>query len=137
MPIWCCMSLSLPKVPSNLRHKIHESCYIQKERFFFLNLYIFISFQVRTMFIVSSLFSLFWFPYSVVCILEHVIFVPPGWVRYVGWLGMANSCANSIVLSIANKNYQTAFKRVLFCSSCRKPGKTHVIPLRETSTHIM
>ena len=65
------------------------------------------------MFIVSSLFSLFWFPYSVVCMLEYLVVISPDYVRAVGWLGMANSCANSVVLAVSNTSYRTAFKQVL------------------------
>jgi hypothetical protein len=90
--------------------------------------------QLRTMFIVSSLFSLFWLPYCVVCILEHVVVIPPVYIRAVGWLGMANSCANSIVLGAVNKNDRAAFKRILCCGRRGQSENTHMTT-HVTRTH--
>ena len=81
-----------------------------------------LSLQVRTMFIVSSLFTLLWCPYAIVCLMEHALVIPPVYLRAVGWLGMGNSCANSVALAISNTSYRKAFKRILCCRLREKAG---------------
>ena len=80
--------------------------------------------QVRTMFIVSALFTLFWCPYGVQCILLHFVYVQPVLFRYAGWLGLLNSCVNSITLGIINKKYRDAFKTIICCGNMNGIGKS-------------
>ena len=72
-------------------------------------------YQIFTMFIVSALFTLSWFPYCLTAILEHVMQFSPIVIRIAGWMGMFNSCINSLILGIVNKNYRKAYFKVMCC----------------------
>lgn len=73
--------------------------------------------QIRTMFIISALFTLFWFPYGVLCLMSYARYVPARYVQAAAWLGDCNSCANSVVLGLVNRKYRAAYRRILCCSA--------------------
>ena len=79
--------------------------------------------QVRTMFVISALFTLFWFPYGVICIVNYVQHVPVGYIQATTWLGDCNSCANSVVLGLVNKKYRTAYRKIICCLWRQKTPK--------------
>ena len=75
--------------------------------------------QIRTMFIVSALFTLFWVPFSVVNIIGYYKPLPGRFAHASAWLGDFNSCVNCIVLGLVNKKYRAAYRKV-FCCICKE-----------------
>ena len=81
--------------------------------------------QIRTMFIVSALFTLFWVPFGVVSVVNTFQPVPVRFIQATAWLGDFNSCVNSVTLGLVNKKYRAAYRKVLCC--IRKNRQRHEI----------
>ena len=72
-----------------------------------------------TIFIMSSLFTLFWLPYSITAILENVGAIDIGWTTMAEWFGMSSSCINWLIWGLSSRKYKAASKLVLCCERGR------------------
>ncbi|CAH1777852.1 unnamed protein product [Owenia fusiformis] len=73
--------------------------------------------QVLAFFLVSLLFVLFWSPYALTVIIDSGDILPKEWLVFVTRLAISNSCVNSIMYGIVNKNFRNGYKKVLLCGT--------------------
>lgn len=77
---------------------------------------------VKTLGIIMGTFIFCWLPFFIKAVVEP--FCPgcnvPGWLRdVINWLGYSNSLLNPIIYAYFNKDFQSAFKKILKCHFCR------------------
>ncbi|VDK54537.1 unnamed protein product, partial [Gongylonema pulchrum] len=69
-----------------------------------------------TLGVIMGTFLICWLPFFIVNIIRSFFPGRVSDVQFVAvtWLGYANSTANPIIYTILNKDFRTAFKRILF-----------------------
>lgn len=78
---------------------------------------------VKTLGIIMGTFILCWLPFFIVALVMP--FCPracymPGWLGdVINWLGYSNSLLNPIIYAYFNKDFQSAFKKIIKCHFCR------------------
>lgn len=78
---------------------------------------------VKTLGIIMGTFILCWLPFFIKALVMP--FCPlcqmPVWLQdVINWLGYSNSLLNPIIYAYFNKDFQSAFKKILKCHFCRK-----------------
>ncbi|MEE6458374.1 hypothetical protein FKM82_000268 [Ascaphus truei] len=78
---------------------------------------------VKTLGIIMGTFILCWLPFFIValvfplceqCNMPHLLF------DVINWLGYSNSLLNPIIYAYFNKDFQSAFKKIIKCKYCRQ-----------------
>ncbi|OCU02475.1 hypothetical protein XELAEV_18008239mg [Xenopus laevis] len=78
---------------------------------------------VKTLGIIMGTFILCWLPFFIValvlpfcetCHMPHLLF------DIINWLGYSNSLLNPIIYAYFNKDFQSAFKKIIKCKFCRQ-----------------
>ncbi|XP_034459194.1 5-hydroxytryptamine (serotonin) receptor 1A b [Hippoglossus hippoglossus] len=78
---------------------------------------------VKTLGIIMGTFILCWLPFFIVALVKP--FCPdscymPRWLEdVINWLGYSNSLLNPIIYAYFNKDFQSAFKKIIKCHFCR------------------
>ncbi|XP_056288258.1 5-hydroxytryptamine (serotonin) receptor 1A b [Pseudoliparis swirei] len=78
---------------------------------------------VKTLGIIMGTFILCWLPFFIVALVMP--FCPgscymPRWLEdVINWLGYSNSLLNPIIYAYFNKDFQSAFKKIIKCHFCR------------------
>lgn len=78
---------------------------------------------VKTLGIIMGTFILCWLPFFIVALImpfcQDSCYMPP-WLRdVINWLGYSNSLLNPIIYAYFNKDFQSAFKKIIKCHFCR------------------
>ena len=71
--------------------------------------------HVLAVFVMSSSFTVFWVPYTIVSIVDNVGDIHDSFVRFAVWFGISNSSINCLVLSLGNTHYREVFRNILCC----------------------
>lgn len=78
---------------------------------------------VKTLGIIMGTFILCWMPFFTVALIMpfcHESCYMPHWLRdTINWLGYSNSLLNPIIYAYFNKDFQSAFKKIIKCHFCR------------------
>ena len=75
-----------------------------------------------TLFTIVVLFVLFWIPAAIVLLFSGVWKTMPREVNVISvWLALCNSCVNSIVYGVLNRNFQNGYKEILQSLVCCRP----------------
>jgi len=77
---------------------------------------------VKTLGIIMGTFILCWLPFFIKALVMP--FCPschmPLWLKdVIDWLGYSNSLLNPIIYAYFNKDFQSAFKKIIKCHFCR------------------
>lgn len=78
----------------------------------------------KTLSIVMGCFIVCWLPFFLVALIEPLCedcHVHPTLIGVVMWMGYCNSALNPIIYTFFNKDFRFAFKKILRCSSRRRP----------------
>ncbi|XP_017296186.1 5-hydroxytryptamine (serotonin) receptor 1A b [Kryptolebias marmoratus] len=78
---------------------------------------------VKTLGIIMGTFILCWLPFFIVALVmpfcQEACYMP-GWLEdVINWLGYSNSLLNPIIYAYFNKDFQSAFKKIIKCHFCR------------------
>lgn len=78
---------------------------------------------VKTLGIIMGTFILCWLPFFIVALVMPFCresCYMPGWLEAViNWLGYSNSLLNPIIYAYFNKDFQSAFKKIIKCHFCK------------------
>lgn len=78
---------------------------------------------VKTLGIIMGTFILCWLPFFIVALVmpfcPHACFMPRWLEDVINWLGYSNSLLNPIIYAYFNKDFQSAFKKIIKCHFCR------------------
>ena len=88
---------------------------------------------VFTMFIISAVFTVIWLPYIVTSAVDFLTPVSPILVRVTAWMGLISSCGNSVVLTVTNKYYRTAFRNIFCCIRDKYRANNRIITVTKNT----
>ncbi|XP_074850372.1 5-hydroxytryptamine receptor 1A [Carettochelys insculpta] len=78
---------------------------------------------VKTLGIIMGTFILCWLPFFIVALVlpfcESGCYMPDWLGAVINWLGYSNSLLNPVIYAYFNKEFQSAFKKILKCKFCR------------------
>ncbi|KAM5264388.1 5-hydroxytryptamine receptor 1A [Ctenodactylus gundi] len=78
---------------------------------------------VKTLGIIMGTFILCWLPFFIVALVlpfcESSCRMPALLGAVINWLGYSNSLLNPVIYAYFNKDFQTAFKKIIKCKFCR------------------
>ncbi|XP_043919796.1 5-hydroxytryptamine receptor 1A [Protopterus annectens] len=79
---------------------------------------------VKTLGIIMGTFILCWLPFFIVALVlpfcEEHCYMPDWLSNVINWLGYSNSLLNPIIYAYFNKDFQSAFKKIIKCKFCRQ-----------------
>uniref|UniRef100_A0A8C8VKC1 5-hydroxytryptamine receptor 1A n=1 Tax=Pelusios castaneus TaxID=367368 RepID=A0A8C8VKC1_9SAUR len=79
---------------------------------------------VKTLGIIMGTFILCWLPFFIVALVlpfcESRCYMPDWLGAVINWLGYSNSLLNPVIYAYFNKDFQSAFKKILKCKFCRQ-----------------
>ncbi|OCT57337.1 5-hydroxytryptamine receptor 1A-like [Xenopus laevis] len=78
---------------------------------------------VKTLGIIMGTFILCWLPFFIVALVLpfcETCHMPPLLFDVINWLGYSNSLLNPIIYAYFNKDFQSAFKKIIKCKFCRQ-----------------
>ncbi|KAJ3603470.1 hypothetical protein NHX12_028216 [Muraenolepis orangiensis] len=74
---------------------------------------------VKTLGIIMGTFIVCWLPFFIVALVlpfcAESCFMPDGLMAVISWLGYSNSLLNPIIYAYFNKDFQSAFKKIMKC----------------------
>nr|XP_043868580.1 5-hydroxytryptamine (serotonin) receptor 1A b [Solea senegalensis] len=114
-------NLPLPNTPSNapLFESRHESKATEARRKIALARE---RKTVKTLGIIMGTFILCWLPFFIVALVmpfcQDSCFMPRWLEDVINWLGYSNSLLNPIIYAYFNKDFQSAFKKIIKCHFC-------------------
>lgn len=76
---------------------------------------------VKTLGIIMGTFILCWLPFFIVALVLpfcHTCYMPEWLGAVINWLGYSNSLLNPVIYAYFNKDFQSAFKKILKCKFC-------------------
>ena len=85
------------------------------------------------LFVAFMCFLVFWGPYGVAAVIYYFQRLPQYTIKYLSWLGMSNSCVNSIVYGAMNKNFRDGYVRILSCGRKRSVLNGNVVGAQSAS----
>uniref|UniRef100_A0AAQ4RA26 G-protein coupled receptors family 1 profile domain-containing protein n=1 Tax=Gasterosteus aculeatus aculeatus TaxID=481459 RepID=A0AAQ4RA26_GASAC len=78
---------------------------------------------VKTLGIIMGTFILCWLPFFIVALVmpfcQESCYMPRWLEDVINWLGYSNSLLNPIIYAYFNKDFQSAFKKIIKCHFCR------------------
>ncbi|KAM8793349.1 5-hydroxytryptamine receptor 1A-like [Eudromia elegans] len=78
---------------------------------------------VKTLGIIMGTFMLCWLPFFIVALVlpfcDSKCYMPEWLGAVINWLGYSNSLLNPIIYAYFNKDFQSAFKKIIKCKFCR------------------
>ena len=77
----------------------------------------------KTLGIIVGCFILCWLPFFMIALIQPLCStctVHPILTGIITWLGYLNSALNPIIYTFFNRDFRIAFKRILFCGSCKR-----------------
>lgn len=78
---------------------------------------------VKTLGIIMGTFILCWLPFFIVALVmpfcQGACFMPAWLQDVINWLGYSNSLLNPIIYAYFNKDFQSAFNKIIKCHFCR------------------
>ncbi|XP_006626973.1 5-hydroxytryptamine receptor 1A-alpha [Lepisosteus oculatus] len=78
---------------------------------------------VKTLGIIMGTFIFCWLPFFIVALVlpfcEEKCYMPEWLGAVINWLGYSNSLLNPIIYAYFNKDFQSAFKKIIKCKFCR------------------
>ncbi|XP_028318807.1 5-hydroxytryptamine (serotonin) receptor 1A b [Gouania willdenowi] len=78
---------------------------------------------VKTLGIIMGTFILCWLPFFIVALVmpfcQDSCYMPAWLDAVINWLGYSNSLLNPIIYAYFNKDFQSAFKKIIKCHFCR------------------
>ncbi|XP_037547871.1 5-hydroxytryptamine receptor 1A-beta-like [Nematolebias whitei] len=78
---------------------------------------------VKTLGIIMGTFILCWLPFFIVALVmpfcQGACFMPAWLEDVINWLGYSNSLLNPIIYAYFNKDFQSAFNKIIKCHFCR------------------
>lgn len=78
---------------------------------------------VKTLGIIMGTFILCWLPFFIVALImpfcQDSCYMPHWLKDVINWLGYSNSLLNPIIYAYFNKDFQSAFKKIIKCHFCR------------------
>ncbi|KAM8960076.1 5-hydroxytryptamine receptor 1A [Pelodytes ibericus] len=77
---------------------------------------------VKTLGIIMGTFIFCWLPFFIVALVLpfcETCYMPPLLFDVINWLGYSNSLLNPIIYAYFNKDFQSAFKKIIKCKFCR------------------
>ncbi|XP_036598007.1 5-hydroxytryptamine receptor 1A [Trichosurus vulpecula] len=79
---------------------------------------------VKTLGIIMGTFILCWLPFFIVALVlpfcESSCHMPDSLGAIINWLGYSNSLLNPVIYAYFNKDFQSAFKKIVRCKFCRQ-----------------
>ncbi|XP_025069095.1 5-hydroxytryptamine receptor 1A [Alligator sinensis] len=79
---------------------------------------------VKTLGIIMGTFILCWLPFFIVALVlpfcDAGCYMPDWLGAVINWLGYSNSLLNPIIYAYFNKDFQSAFKKIVKCKFCRQ-----------------
>uniref|UniRef100_A0A8C7A5P2 5-hydroxytryptamine receptor 1A n=1 Tax=Nothoprocta perdicaria TaxID=30464 RepID=A0A8C7A5P2_NOTPE len=79
---------------------------------------------VKTLGIIMGTFILCWLPFFIVALVlpfcDSKCYMPEWLGAVINWLGYSNSLLNPIIYAYFNKDFQSAFKKIIKCKFCRQ-----------------
>ncbi|NWS23290.1 5HT1A protein, partial [Pachyramphus minor] len=79
---------------------------------------------VKTLGIIMGTFILCWLPFFIVALVlpfcNSKCYMPAWLGAVINWLGYSNSLLNPIIYAYFNKDFQSAFKKIIKCKFCRQ-----------------
>ncbi|XP_054843161.1 5-hydroxytryptamine receptor 1A [Eublepharis macularius] len=78
---------------------------------------------VKTLGIIMGTFILCWLPFFIVALVLPLCagcHMPEGLGAVINWLGYSNSLLNPVIYAYFNKDFQSAFKKIIKCKFCRQ-----------------
>ncbi|XP_037608706.1 5-hydroxytryptamine (serotonin) receptor 1A b [Sebastes umbrosus] len=79
---------------------------------------------VKTLGIIMGTFILCWLPFFIVALVmpfcKESCYMPRWLGDVINWLGYSNSLLNPIIYAYFNKDFQSAFKKIIKCHFCRR-----------------
>ncbi|KAK6494730.1 5-hydroxytryptamine receptor 1A-alpha-like isoform X1 [Huso huso] len=79
---------------------------------------------VKTLGIIMGTFILCWLPFFIVALVlpfcGESCYMPDWLAALINWLGYSNSLLNPIIYAYFNKDFQSAFKKIIKCKFCRQ-----------------
>ncbi|GCC27137.1 5-hydroxytryptamine (serotonin) receptor 1A a isoform X1 [Chiloscyllium punctatum] len=79
---------------------------------------------VKTLGIIMGTFIFCWLPFFIVALVlpfcGHQCYMPTWLHSVINWQGYSNSLLNPIIYAYFNKDFQTAFKKIIKCKFCRQ-----------------
>ncbi|XP_039613967.1 5-hydroxytryptamine (serotonin) receptor 1A a [Polypterus senegalus] len=79
---------------------------------------------VKTLGIIMGTFIFCWLPFFIVALVlpfcEERCYMPVWLSAVINWLGYSNSLLNPIIYAYFNKDFQSAFKKIIKCKFCRQ-----------------
>lgn len=89
---------------------------------------------VVMMFIVLVAFAICWTPFSLLVLIDGYTDAAPDTVYLtVAWLTMINSCINSWIYGVADKNFRQGYKKIFFILFRRNPRRINTFPLQSAT----
>lgn len=78
---------------------------------------------VKTLGIIMGTFIFCWLPFFIVALVmpfcQESCYMPRWLEDVINWLGYSNSLLNPIIYAYFNKDFQSAFKKIIKCHFCR------------------
>nr|XP_056704485.1 5-hydroxytryptamine receptor 1A [Euleptes europaea] len=78
---------------------------------------------VKTLGIIMGTFILCWLPFFIVALVLPLCpgcYMPEELGAVINWLGYSNSLLNPVIYAYFNKDFQSAFKKIIKCKFCRQ-----------------
>ncbi|NXC44928.1 5HT1A protein, partial [Penelope pileata] len=79
---------------------------------------------VKTLGIIMGTFILCWLPFFIVALVlpfcDSKCYMPEWLGAVINWLGYSNSLLNPVIYAYFNKDFQSAFKKIIKCKCCRR-----------------
>ncbi|KAG6940959.1 5-hydroxytryptamine receptor 1A [Chelydra serpentina] len=79
---------------------------------------------VKTLGIIMGTFILCWLPFFIVALVlpfcDSECYMPDWLGAVINWLGYSNSLLNPVIYAYFNKDFQSAFKKIIKCKFCRQ-----------------
>ncbi|XP_062984726.1 5-hydroxytryptamine receptor 1A [Elgaria multicarinata webbii] len=79
---------------------------------------------VKTLGIIMGTFILCWLPFFIVALVlpfcDSGCYMPEWLGAVINWLGYSNSLLNPVIYAYFNKDFQSAFKKIVKCKFCRQ-----------------